>query len=468
MTAGGAGDDGRFGGALFDGLPDAAFVHRAGIIEIANRAMPALLGEPLPASRQRARTLDGRERVVQSTSRLLDPAGPTFQVVLRDVTEQWRRDALLQAITDSTPNVIVAFDLEGRFTYANPAAQRAVGRTLEEMVGRTEAEVVGGPRVSAPLEANGRRVLATGEAETFEEVVHGPDGPHSYLSTRTPLRDADGRVAGMVLVGKEVTDLRRMEAQLAVTRRLAALGTLVAGVAHEVNGPLSVVEASQHHAAAEVTTLLEALRGDRPPPPERVRQVLLEVQGALGDVRAGTERMAGVVRDLWRFSGPEGTRTRVRLAAVVEGAFRWLPLSVTERASVAVVDTGAPEVEAVHGQLEQVVINLIVNAAKASRPGTRGEVTVRTLRGAGGAARLEVADRGVGMDAATLDRIFDPFFTTRAPGEGTGLGLAICHAIVTAHGGTIGATSEPGRGTTFTVDLPAGPAEPREASRDAG
>ncbi len=488
MVVGGSeGREGYFE-ELFEHLPDAAFVHRAGRIELANRAMLALVGadgpgqvvgqpaeaffhpgdaaeiaerrrrllrgEAVPLSHQRVRSLDGREIVAQVASRLVDPAGPTFQVVLRDVTEPWRREVLLQAITDSTPNSILAKDLEGRLTYANRAAQRAVGRSLEELVGRTDAEVVGGPEVAAPLEANTRRVFSTGETETFEEVIHGPGGPQRFLATKAPLRDVAGRLTGMVVVAKDVTDLRRVEAQLAISRRLAALGTLVAGVAHEVNGPLGVVVASHQCASDDLARLLAALGAGVPPPPEELRRVLVEVQGALRDVRAGTDRMAAVVRDLYRFSSPNAARARVRLGEVVEGARRWLPAAVAERADLRVEDLGAPEVEGAQGQLEQVVVNLVVNAAKATRPGTRGEVTVRVGGGAGGSARLEVADRGVGMDPATLDRIFDPFFTTRAPEEGTGLGLAICHAIVTAHGGTITAASAPGEGTSVVVALP--------------
>lgn len=487
MAEGSEGPEGYYR-ELVEHLPDALLVHRAGRIEFANRAMLALvgadgpgqvvgqpteaffhpedaaeiserrrrllLGETLPLSHQRVRSLDGREMVVQVASRLVDPGGPTFQVVLRDVTEQRRRDALLQAISDSTPNSILAKDLHGRLTYANRAAQRAIGKSLEEMVGRTDAELVGGPAVAEPLEANTRRVYTTGETETFEEVIHGPGGPHRFLATKAPLRDAAGRVTGMVVVAKDVTDLRRVEAQLGISRRLAALGTLVAGVAHEVNGPLAVVKASQQCAADEVGQLLEEIRAGRPVAPERLRPALEEVQGALRDVRTGTDRMAAVVRDLYRFSSPTAARTRVRLADVAEGARRWLPAAVAERADLRVEDRGAPDVDAAQGQLEQVVINLVVNAAKATRSGTRGEITVRLGAGAGGEARLEVADRGVGIDPATLDRIFDPYFTTRAADEGTGLGLAICHAIVTAHGGTIGATSAPGEGTSVVVELP--------------
>ncbi len=133
---------------------------------------------------------------------------------------------------------------------------------------------------------------------------------------------------------------------------------------------------------------------------------------------------------------------------------RWLPASVPRNAALLVEDSGAPDVEASSGQLAQVIINLVTNAAKAIPAGRQGRVVIRIGPGGPGRARIEVADNGVGMGPEVLARIFDPFYTTRRPGEGTGLGLPICHSIITAHGGTIGATSAPGEGTTFRVELP--------------
>ncbi|MEI7705105.1 MAG: ATP-binding protein, partial [Deltaproteobacteria bacterium] len=125
-------------------------------------------------------------------------------------------------------------------------------------------------------------------------------------------------------------------------------------------------------------------------------------------------------------------------------------------------DLGAPDVKASRGQLEQVLVNLLTNAAKATRPGAKGTILIRLGAGSPGMARLEVVDHGTGIDPVNLSKIFDPFFTTRPPGErrGTGLGLSICHAIITDHGGTITVETEVGKGSTFRVELPAAPVEP--------
>jgi signal transduction histidine kinase len=140
---------------------------------------------------------------------------------------------------------------------------------------------------------------------------------------------------------------------------------------------------------------------------------------------------------------------------------RWLPASVAQSAQVIVEDAGAPDVVASSGQLEQVVVNLVTNAAKATPVGRRGRIVIRMGTGVPGMSRLEVIDEGRGIETAILDRIFEPFFTTRPAGaaRGMGLGLAICHAIVTAHGGTLTVASTPGKGSTFCMDLPVAPPE---------
>jgi two-component system NtrC family sensor kinase len=134
---------------------------------------------------------------------------------------------------------------------------------------------------------------------------------------------------------------------------------------------------------------------------------------------------------------------------------RWLPVSVGQTATVTVENGGAPDVLAAVGQITQGVVNLVTNAAKATPEGTRGAIVIRVGVGKSGAARLDVIDHGKGIEPTVMAHIFEPFFTTRDVGKGMGLGLAICHAIVTNHGGTLTATSEVGKGSTFRVELPA-------------
>jgi two-component system NtrC family sensor kinase len=258
---------------------------------------------------------------------------------------------------------------------------------------------------------------------------------------------------------RDVTESRGLQAQLAQAARLAAMGTLVAGVAHEINNPLAGELANQGLALEVVQDVRDRLLGSAPFDRVAEGRRLEEVVEALADAEAGGRRIARIVKDLTTFGRPDPRRTRVRLIEVVDESMRWLAATVTTTANLRVDDHSAPDVIASSGQIEQVLVNLVTNAAKAMPEGKRGEIVVRLGPGSPGMSRLEVIDQGTGMSRTVVDRIFDPFFTTRQVGQGTGLGLAISHAIVTAHGGTLTVQSEVGKGSAFRVELPVAGAE---------
>jgi signal transduction histidine kinase len=239
------------------------------------------------------------------------------------------------------------------------------------------------------------------------------------------------------------------------------MGTLVAGVAHEINNPLTADVAGQGLAleAARKARMLRK-RGSRLDVEAEIA-LLDEVIEGLEDAQEGAQRVARIVRDMAAFGNPNPMRARVKLVQIVDAALGGMPAFVAQAANVRVESRDTPDVMAAAGQIAQVVVNLVTNAAKATREGTRGEIVIRVGPGSQGMARLEVTDHGTGIPAAILGRIFDPFFTTRPLGlaRGTGLGLAICHTIATSHGGTITVESEAGKGSTFRVELPAAPAE---------
>ena len=248
-----------------------------------------------------------------------------------------------------------------------------------------------------------------------------------------------------------------LQAKLSLAARLSAMGTLVAGVAHEINNPLAAQLAGQGYALDVARESRRRLAAQPPPPPEAEARLLGEVIETLEDAQAAGMRIAQIVKDLSAFGRPNPARTRVRLADVVEQAVNWMPATTFQAATVDVEDLGAPDVLASSSQVEQVVINLVTNAARAVPEGRKGKIVIRLGTSGTGMARLEVIDDGVGIPEAILDRIFEPFFTTRPVGDGRGIGigLAISHSIVEAHGGAVTVTSEVGKGSTFRVDLPA-------------
>ncbi len=241
------------------------------------------------------------------------------------------------------------------------------------------------------------------------------------------------------------------EARPQVASCLAALGSLVAGVSHEINNPLAGVVACQGVALEALLDLRGAILAGSADPQAQARSVDAIVD-ALHDAQEGAQRIARVVRDLAAFGRSDPGRVPVRLEDEARAAVAWLhPAGAVD---VRIEAEPVPEVLAVPGQVLQVIANLLDNAIRAIPAGRPGRVVVRVGPGGRGAARIEVEDDGVGMPPWTLGRVFDPFFTTRAAGEGRGLGLALCHAVVAAHGGTIAAESAEGKGSTFRVEFP--------------
>ena len=371
-----------------------------------------------------------------------------------------RSEERFRNLAELAPVGIFLADPEGRNTYVNAASERILAMTGPGASGLGWAGAVHPEDRERALSEWQRTVRQRSPLESEYRILH-PDGQvRAVRVLGATVRDAHQEVTGFIGVLVDLTDILRLRDQVALSSRLAAIGTLVAGVAHEVNNPLAAALASEGHAREIVVELRDAVRSGHPPAGEAVARDLEAIEEALDDAIQGDKRVASIVRDLTLFARPELDRASVSLAGVVEKAMRWLPGSVQARADVVVEARDVGEVLASEGQLSQVVVNLVNNAARAIPAGRRGRIVVRV--GPGGAARacIEVEDDGVGMAPEVLARAFDPFFSTRQPGEGMGLGLALAHSIVQAFGGTITASSTPGRGTTFRIELPLARATP--------
>ena len=420
----------------------------------------------------RARHKDGRWIWILDRGRVVerDPGGGAVRMAgtHTDITARKQAEAALQAsetrfraLADGAPVGIFETDAEGRNVYLNRMGEAIVGISREEARGRGWHDSIH-PEDRERVLREWNRTLETGEIFTSEYRFQRKGGA-SILARgyATAVRAPDGPITGYIGVVMDVTEGRAMEQQLALASRLTAMGTLVAGVAHEINNPLAAELAGQGLALEIARDTRTRLREDAPLDREAGAHDLDDVIDALEDAQEGGRRIASIVRDLATFASPDPRRARVRLADVVEDAMRWLPASVASQASIEVESLAGPDVMASAGQIAQVLVNLVSNAAKATPAGKRGEIRIRTGPGGPGLARLEVVDHGSGIDPAIMARIFEPFFTTRQVGEGrgAGLGLAISHAIVIAHGGTLTVTSVVGSGSTFRVELPVAAAE---------
>ncbi len=380
--------------------------------------------------------------------------GPLIGGVAVDVTEQRqaaRSLRLAQVALERTFTAVLFVEPSGRVTWANEAAGRLWARPPGELVGRPIWELdavfdeAGWPEAWRRLRGEG--------AQRLEGRVGLPGAPRLEAEVGLAFVAVDGEEY-VAYAARDLTERRQAEA----AQRLASVGTLAAGMAHEVNNPLTFVAANLAFALDR----LGPLRGD-PRAEEAAR--------ALEDAEEGTRRVARVVRDLKAVSrlDPEERRP-IDVRTEVETALKLAQHELRHRASVVEALGDVPRVEAAEFQLGQVVLNLLVNAAHAvgdaDPDGQVVRVTTRT--GPDGWAVVEVADSGGGIPDEVLPRIFEPFFTTKPLGEGTGLGLSVCHGIVTGLGGRVEVESAPGRGATFRVLLPpaTGAAPPRaEAPR---
>jgi PAS domain S-box-containing protein len=487
---------------LFDGLADAYVrVSMDGLIEESNAAFRRMLGYGAAELRKRTYRDLTPERWHAAEARIVEEQikrrhysevyekeyrrkdGTVFPVelrtylivegqrpvgmwaIVRDITERKRGEEALRrselrfrTLAEGVPVGIYEVDSSGRMIFANRAAESMAG-------------IGPGAGASAPWRAalhpeDRDRVVrewyaavSSGAPCELEYRFRHENGDVRLVRSRaTPLHDAEGRGTGFLGAMLDLTEQRAMEAQVQSSHRLAALGTLVAGIAHEVNNPLGAMLLSLGLVRGELRGLRALLASGGPIDAARVGLSFEMLEEALARAGDEGERVSRIVKDLNVVGRPDSPQTRVRLGAVVDKAMYWLAPSLGEHVAVRVEQSGTQEVLASEGQLVQVLVNLVTNAVRSIPEGRRGQVVVRAGPGAAGMARIEVQDDGEGMTPEVMARMFDPFFSTRSVGQGMGLGLSVCHAIVTMQGGTIRATSEVGRGSTFVVDLPLAPA----------
>jgi len=372
-------------------------------------------------------------------------------------------EARLATVVDNLAEGVVVATMAGEVLHWNPAALTMHGfqsveegrRWLPEFANLFEAFDSDGRRLDLGEWALSR-ILRGETIRDMEIRVRRLDQgwERIWRANGSLVRNPLGEPLMAVVTLRDVTDERALQAEVALAARLASVGTLVAGVAHEVNNPLAGNLANVTMATETLQDVVERLRGRGTISKEEAADLLVEALDQLVDARVGANRIAHVVRDLSLIGRPGVRRVRTQLVDVVQGAVRWAKASVEGSAALTVRSEGNPVVMAAGGQLEQVFLNLITNAASAVPSDRVGQITITVGHGAKGMARVEVADNGIGMLSEMVAKIFDPFFTTREVGAGMGLGLPVCRSIVMAHGGTMQVSSKVGAGSVFRVEMP--------------
>jgi PAS domain S-box-containing protein len=344
-------------------------------------------------------------------------------------------DGALRAFIDRWPDAV--FLRRGReLVHANPALLALVGRAREEVVGRDPIDVFVHPSSRAAVLEHRQRAPHDTDLRESQWIRKGGEVVDVEVVGVTVM--FEGQPARVCLC-RDITERRRMQARLLVAGRMASVGSLAAGIAHEINNPLSSVLSNLH-------LLEEGAAGARMDPAEQ-REVM-------ADVREGLERVRRIVDGLRSFTRPDdATRERLELPRVVDTAVALTSSVLRARARVVRTDRGAGAVTVNEAQLVQALVDLLVNAAHAIPPGRpdQHEIGVETRCDGPGRAAVEIRDTGVGLSPEQRVRVFDPF----SGSPGGGLGLSLCHSIVTGFGGEISVDSRPGKGSTFTVFLPA-------------
>lgn len=344
-----------------------------------------------------------------------------------------REKAKLDAIVQGVGVGLSLIDRDHRILWANKVLKQMVGAS-DDLVGQYCYRICWG-RDAVCDGCPSASVIATGQESLAERVRLTPNGQQQHLQiVAWPVRDPSGTVTHTLELIQDVTERVRLQAEVQQSAKLAAVGELAGGVAHEINNPTGIILATSTHFLSRAPT---------------------ELREPLALIASNAERISYVTQALLRFSRrSEGDRKPLALNQVVEDCIPLLRQRVGRRIQMSVELTPSlPWVVANGNEIQQILINLVNNACDAMSDGGSLSIITRT-RGTDKVA-IEVTDTGHGIDPRNLDQIFTPFFTTKPAGSGTGLGLAISQRIAMAHGGHISAQSSPGRGATFIVELPA-------------
>jgi PAS domain S-box-containing protein len=391
------------------------------------------------------RKKDGTPAVFLESSRAVwDAAGKLirYQGTLVDVTERRKLERqLLQQeefrrhLLESFPDLILVVDLQERYTFVSSRVHDLLGYEPEDLLGKKISEIEDhSPELAALYHDVVSSILSFGSAEY--SARHRDGSWRTMRASASQLFDADSKIGGVIVSVRDITTEKKLEQQIVQSERLAAMGAMIGGVAHELNNPLTSI--------LGVSELLQD------------SQTTDAARKQIGILQQQARRAAEIVHNLTYFSRPPAPgKSRVSLGEIVERTLNLHAYSLRKN-SIAVdflPQPGLPYVEADPHQVMQVFLNLILNAEQAIREARdRGTLRIR-LGNTGDSVWASFQDDGPGIPSDILASIFDPFYTTKRPGRGTGLGLSICKAVMKEHMGTIEAANAPGGGAVFTVTL---------------
>jgi PAS domain S-box-containing protein len=437
-------------------------------------------------------TDDGQPVTVEMQPRLIVYQGqPATCIVMRDITAHSQAEEALREAHQRTeqvlaaiPSILIGIDMTTKITWWNTTAEQTFGLTSSQVVGRPLQEC--GIPWDTPAILDGLATCRSTRARIRVDDVrfHPPGKKEGFLGmSLTLMQNASGEDEGILLLGANITERKLMQSQLAQAQKLESIGLLAAGIAHEINTPIQYVGDNMlflQESFNDLSTLLEHYAAlyqmctEGTPTASILSQVETtasaidvaylteEIPTAIEQSLEGVERVATIVRAMKEFSHPSAKeKVSVDLNKAIESTitvarneWKYVAQMVTD------LDPDLPLVPCVPGELNQVILNILVNAAHAlgdvggDGAPEKGTIIVGT-RQVGDGVEICITDTGPGIPAAIRDKIFDPFFTTKEVGKGTGQGLAIAHTVVVEqHGGQLTFETAEGEGTTFIIRLP--------------
>ncbi len=346
-----------------------------------------------------------------------------------------RERDFIAAVLQTAGALVVVLDTEGRIVRFNRACEQASGYRFEEVKGQRVWDFLLVPEEMEGVKAAFEDLWTKGLPNTHENFWVRKDGERRRIVwSNTVILNLRGSVEHVIATGLDVTEVKQMQEQLRRTERLAELGTLASGMAHEIGTPMNVIQGRAEYLLQRTT--------EEP------------IKKGLATIIAQVERITKIMNQLLTFARRRPIeRKPMDLKKTIADCLDIVQERLKQH-RVEVETSYAEPLPLVHAdpdQMSQVLLNLVLNAIQAMPEGGRLSLA---LEPEGPGMKLSVADTGSGMPAETLNKIFDPFFTTKDVGAGTGLGLTVVHGIVEDHGGAIHVYSVPGRGTTFTIHLP--------------
>ena len=388
---------------------------------------------------------DGMAAVFMDSSRAVwDSAGKLirYQGTLVDITERRKlerqilqQEEFRRRLLESFPDLILVIDLNEQYTFVSARVNDLLGYKPEELMGKKISET---EDHSSELVLLYREVAAGGKSFASAEYSarHRDGSWRTMRASASQFFDDEANPAGVIVSVRDITTERKLEQQIVQSERLAAMGAMIGGVAHELNNPLTSI--------LGVSELLQDTQSSD------------SARKQLGILQQQARRAAEIVHNLTYFATPPvAGKTRVNVSEVLERTLNLHAYSLRKN-NITVDFMREPGLAYVHGdphQLMQVFLNLILNAEQAIREAhDKGTLRIR-LSDTGNTIAASFQDDGPGIPADILTNIFDPFYTTKRPGRGTGLGLSICKSVMKEHSGTVEAANVPGGGAVFTVTL---------------